>query len=208
MASMTVTKGDRTRQRLVEVAAPIFNQRGYRGVAMSSVMAEAGLEKGGVYNHFASKDDLALAAFDHNTEIVGALIRDGLENQTNAVDRLVAILDVYRAFAHDPPFPGGCPILNTTVEADASLDRLRQRARETLVLLQEGTVQRIVELGIQRGELPDHLDAASVATVLIAGIEGGLLLNHAHDDPDQFDRVADHLTDHLRSLDTRRDRTP
>ena len=62
---MTMTKGERTRQRIVAAAAPLFNQRGYAASSMSELMAATGLEKGGIYRHFASKDELALAAFDH-----------------------------------------------------------------------------------------------------------------------------------------------
>ena len=62
---MAATKGERTREGIVAAAAPLFNQRGYAASSMSDVMAATGLEKGGIYRHFESKDELALAAFDH-----------------------------------------------------------------------------------------------------------------------------------------------
>ena len=53
-------KGSATKQRIVEAAAPVFNQRGYWGASMADLMAATGLEKGGIYNHFGSKEALAL----------------------------------------------------------------------------------------------------------------------------------------------------
>src|SRR5436190_4666477 len=46
-------KGELTRRRIVERAAPVFNQRGYAGTSLSELVAATGLEKGGIYNHFA-----------------------------------------------------------------------------------------------------------------------------------------------------------
>jgi TetR/AcrR family transcriptional regulator, transcriptional repressor for nem operon len=197
---MAETKGERTRQRLIEAAAPVFNQRGYWGASVSDVMSAAGLEKGGIYNHFASKDELALAAFEHNTGVVGALVRQGLEGKRHAIERLVALIEVYRDFAHHPPFPGGCPVLNTAVEADDTHVALRDSARATLTLLREGTVARIVERGIERGEIADDVDPLAVGTVLVAGIEGALMLNQVYDDPAHLDHMADHLLTYVQSL--------
>ena len=54
------TKGERTRRRIVESAAAVFNTRGYFGSSMSDLVRETGLEKGGIYNHFGSKLELSI----------------------------------------------------------------------------------------------------------------------------------------------------
>ena len=64
------TKGAATRQRIVELAAPVFNQRGYVGASMRDLVDATGLEKGGIYNHFGSKEQLALEAYDHAMSLV------------------------------------------------------------------------------------------------------------------------------------------
>ena len=58
-------KGEQTRQEIIRKAAPIFNQRGYHGAALSDLMKATGLEKGGIYRHFDSKEQLAAEAFDY-----------------------------------------------------------------------------------------------------------------------------------------------
>jgi TetR/AcrR family transcriptional repressor of nem operon len=60
-----MTKGEQTRRRIVEAAAPIFNIRGYEGASLSELMAATGLKKGGIYRHFSSKEELAAEAFDY-----------------------------------------------------------------------------------------------------------------------------------------------
>ena len=48
-------KGEQTRQGITRKVAPIFNQRGYDGAALYNLLRVTGLEKGGIYRHFESK---------------------------------------------------------------------------------------------------------------------------------------------------------
>ena len=126
---MSRTKGERTREELVKQAAALFNQHGYRGASISDIMAATGLQKGGIYRHFASKEALGLAAFRFATDQMRERFTTALEGKTAARARLAAIIGVYARIPVDPPVPGGCPILNAAVEADDDNPELR-RARE------------------------------------------------------------------------------
>jgi len=64
-----VRKGEETRPEVIRKAAPIFNQKGYDGAALSDLMRATGLEKGGIHRHFGSKQELAGDAFDHAGKI-------------------------------------------------------------------------------------------------------------------------------------------
>jgi AcrR family transcriptional regulator len=194
------TKGELTRQRVIERAAPVFNQRGYWGSSLRDLMDATGLEKGGIYNHFKSKDDLAAAAFDHNVDLMRCRIRAALDGRRHAVDRLLAISDVYRGFVVDPPFAGGCPILNAAVDSDDTHPALRRQAQHAMVELREDTLARIVVRGVERGELRADVDADAVATVFVSTLEGALMLSHLYGDPSYVDRATDHLDDYARSL--------
>lgn len=55
---------DRTRRRLLEVAASLFAKKGYSATGLDEIAEEAGLTKGAVYSNFTSKADLALAVLD------------------------------------------------------------------------------------------------------------------------------------------------
>jgi len=58
-------KGEETRRRIVTEAAVLFNQRGFDGGSISELMKTTGLEKGGIYRHFSSKEEIAAEAFDY-----------------------------------------------------------------------------------------------------------------------------------------------
>src|SRR5438876_5757808 len=107
-----MSKGEQTKERILERAAQLFNQQGYFGSSLSDIMHETGLEKGGIYNHFTSKEQLALEAFDYTVALLGQRMRDFLKGKTHAVDRLLAILSYFQSLIEDPIVVGGCPILN------------------------------------------------------------------------------------------------
>jgi AcrR family transcriptional regulator len=193
-------KGTATRRRIVERAAPVFNQRGYWGASMSDLMEATGLEKGGLYNHFGSKESLALEAFDHNTDVVADRIRAALEGTTGAVERLQAVITAFRTFVEKPPFPGGCPLLNTATESDDTHPLLRDRARTRMTELVDGTVGRIVKRGIEKGELRPDVDAKQTATVIVAALEGAIMLSRLYDSPGPMRRTATHLTEWVETL--------
>jgi len=109
-------KGEQTRQEIIRKAAPIFNQRGYDGAALSDLMKATGLEKGGIYRHFSSKQALAAEAFDYAWgEAFGSRIQD-LDTISNTVDRLKQLLANF--VERRGTIPGGCPLLNTAIDTD------------------------------------------------------------------------------------------
>jgi TetR/AcrR family transcriptional repressor of nem operon len=49
---------ERMRKKIVESARRLFNRRGFENVSVDSIMAHAGLTRGGFYSYFDSKSDL------------------------------------------------------------------------------------------------------------------------------------------------------
>lgn len=68
-------KGTQTRAMILARVAPLFNKQGYFGASLSDIMQQTGLEKGGIYNHFKSKEQLALEAFDYAYAMLDQRIR-------------------------------------------------------------------------------------------------------------------------------------
>src|SRR6516164_9465590 len=124
-----MSKGDATRQRIIAQAAPIFNQRGYKGCSLNAIMEATGLEKGGIYRHFESKEELAAEAFDYAWNATLALRTDGINDIPDHVDRLKEHVS---RFAYRSGIPGGCPLLNTAVDSDDGNPVLRERVRKAL----------------------------------------------------------------------------
>ena len=187
-----VKKGERTRRVIVEKAAALFNTRGYFGSSMNDLMQETGLEKGGIYNHFSSKEELACAAFDYSAALMRERFEAALASREGAVERLFAVVDVLGCLADDPPVAGGCPILNTAVESDGANPELKERAGEAM----SGWLRllgRIVKEGVRTGELTPDTDPRKTASVVLATLEGAVMLSRLCDDPAHMSRAVEHL---------------
>ena len=193
-----MNKGEMTRQRIIEEAAPIFNQRGFVGCSMQDVMEATGLEKGGIYRHFESKQELAAAAFDYAWETVNEPRWRGLENCESAIDKLLLLV---KNFVEQPPrtLPGGCPLLNTAVDSDDGNPVLRSKARAALDQWRS-SIAEIVRTGQRARELRREVDPVAVATLVIASLEGAVMMSRMEQTREPLFTVGRHLAEYLESL--------
>ncbi len=194
-----MSKGEETRERILARSAQLFNRQGYFGASLADIMRETGLEKGGIYNHFSSKEQLALEAFDYAYGLVQQRVRQALAGKLNAIERLQAIVSVFQGIAEDPPVAGGCPILNTAIEADDANEVLRDRARAAMDDWRS-TIQRIVNKGIERQEIRPGINVDEVATIFITTLEGAIMLSNLYKDPIHMNRAADHIVRYIETI--------
>jgi TetR/AcrR family transcriptional repressor of nem operon len=187
-------KGEQTRQEIIRKAAPIFNQRGYDGAALSDLMRATGLEKGGIYRHFSSKEALAAEAFDYAwQQTFDARIRD-LDTIPNTIDRLKQL--VANFVERRGLIPGGCPLLNTAVDTDDGNIVLRERARKALRGWRSYVVS-IIAAGMKSREIRPTIDAKNVASLIISSLEGAVMLYRLERNEEAFRAVRGHLESYL-----------
>jgi TetR/AcrR family transcriptional regulator, transcriptional repressor for nem operon len=194
-----MSKGEQTRERILARSAQLFNRQGYFGASLADIMRETGLEKGGIYNHFCSKEQLALEAFDYAYGLIQQRVRQSLSGKYNAIERLLAIVSVFQGIVEDPQVAGGCPILNTAIEADDANEPLRDRARSAMDNWRT-TIHRIVNKGIERQEIRPGVDADEVASILIATLEGAIMLSNLYKDPRHMQRAANHIAHYIQTI--------
>jgi len=191
-----MTKGEQTRRRIVETAAPIFNRRGYEGSSLNELMEATGLKKGGIYRHFSSKEELAAEAFDYTWEAAWKARLLHVDEKANGIEKLkqfVANFVDYRS-----PVAGGCPILNTAIDADDGNPVLRARVAKALRSWLS-RLQTIVEQADEHGETRPGVDPKLVATLIVASLEGALMMSRLQRNDEALRRVQSHLNQYLES---------
>ncbi|MBB6612375.1 TetR/AcrR family transcriptional regulator [Pontibacter sp. Tf4] len=177
-----LTKAERTRQYIIEQASHLFNQRGYAGTSLQDIMAATKLTKGGIYGHFESKEEIALAAFEHASGRILQLLAQTISQHQTAVAKIEALLEFYRNYLISPPITGGCPVLNTSVEADDTNPLLRASVVKVLNKMHRA-LQNIVQQGIQDGEFKATVNAEQFAILFVSMIEGGVMVSKAYGKP-------------------------
>jgi TetR/AcrR family transcriptional regulator, transcriptional repressor for nem operon len=194
-----MSKAQLTRDFIVRQAADVFNLQGYSGASMSDIMAATRLKKGGIYNHFQSKDELALAAFDYAVGQIWQRYSVALHGKRHSLERLQAIIETFCATAQSPPIKGGCPLLNTAIESDDTHPALRDRAQQAMTRWQTMIV-KVIRGGILRNELAADADPETVATILTSSLEGALMMSQLYGDFIHLDRTQSYLRGYIRTL--------
>jgi TetR/AcrR family transcriptional regulator, transcriptional repressor for nem operon len=193
----TLTKGAETRRAIIRQAAPIFNRKGFEGAAMSDLMDATGLEKGGIYRHFKSKQQLAGEAFDYAWDVAFQLRTKDTEQIANSVDRLQQLVRNFRE-RREGLVPGGCPLLNTAIDADNGNSVLRRKAERAL----DGWIDRLrktVAQGKRAKEIRAEADADEVAATIISTLEGSLMISRLQRSERAIDQGCRHLARYLES---------
>jgi len=188
-------KGEQTRREIIRKAAPIFNQRGYEGAALSDLMRATGLEKGGIYRHFDSKQQLAGEAFDYAWRLAVDTRFAGTQEILNSIDRLKQLVRNFQD-RRSGLVPGGCPLLNTAIDSDDGNPQLREKARKALDSWLD-RIGAVVEEGQRRGEIRPDVDSAKLAALIVSTLEGSLMVSRLQRKEDACALACDHLEEYL-----------
>ena len=188
-------KGEQTRREIIRKAAPIFNQRGFDGAALSDLMRATGLEKGGIYRHFDSKQQLAVEAFDYAWQLALDARFGEAQKILDTVDRLKRVVLNFRD-RRAGLVQGGCPLLNAAIDSDDGNPALRTKARRAFASWL-GRLQSIIEEGQERGEIRSGVNPTDLATLIVTTLEGSLMLERLQRAPEPLNIACRHLEEYL-----------
>lgn len=170
-------KAEETKARIIKETASVFNKKGFVGTTLSDMEAATGLTKGSIYNNFENKDEVALAVFDYNLKKVNDLIQKEMDKHHSAKEQLLSYVKIYGANVSDSPFTsGGCPILNTAVEADDTHPLLKKRASNAVTAWMN-KVANLIEKGIKQKEFRSSINSKETAALIVASIEGAIMIS-------------------------------
>src|SRR4030095_16600518 len=189
-----MSKGEETRQRILERAAPLLNRQGFQAAPVSEIMRVTGLQKGGLYNHFESKEELALAAFDLLMEKVNRKVLEVHRSHSSPLAQLLAHIDLIASGGTRTE--GGCPMANSMVESDDCNPALHKRVAKVLEQWR-GLITHTVAKGIVAGEVRADVNPDEVATRIISALEGGHLLSNFNGEPRYLRQVGDFLREYV-----------
>jgi TetR/AcrR family transcriptional regulator, transcriptional repressor for nem operon len=188
-----------TKQTILQQAGVLFNSKGYKATSVSDITTATGLTKGALYRHFENKDALEAAALQHLFNSMLDHFRKRVKAETNAIDKLKAVMDFFGDYISKPPIKGGCPLLNVAIEADDSNNRLRKNAAGMLALLKT-SIETILENGIRFQQIQTNCQPATVATIMIASLEGAVMMSKLQKNDGDLKTVIQYLKNMIDGL--------
>ncbi len=162
------------REQLVETALAVFNREGFHAAGIDRILAEAGVAKMTLYNHFRSKDDLILAALRRRDEEFRHWFSREVESRTqDPVERLHIMFDVLGEWFDDDDFRG-CTFINAAGEYSDRTDPIHVAVAEHKRVVEAYIANLAAAAGMQT---PD-----SLARALALLMEGAIVVAHASGD--------------------------
>lgn len=177
-----------TRQRMLDTAAGLFQTQGYHATGLTQLTTAGSAPKGSLYFHFpGGKEQLAAEAVRLSGERTGALLQavlDDAPDPATAIDRAVGAL---AAFLAESDFQRGCPLATVALDAAAASEPIREACVDGYASWHRILAGYLATQGLSE----DRAD--ELATIVLAAIEGGLLLARTRRDLAPLHAVAAHL---------------
>lgn len=162
-----------TRTRILDAAARLFHEQGFNATGVSTILREAGVNPGSLYNLYPSKDALLAAVLERYTELLHPVVMAPVEAKTSdPIERIFALLQQYRDWFSPLEFRLGCPIGNLALEVADSHPEIRPLIQQNFDGW-SGYVERWLREAGDR--LPRALDRRQLASTVLTVMEGGLM---------------------------------
>ena len=185
----TTVKGRATRERVLVAANALIRERGAADVTLDDVQAAAGVGRSQLYHYFTGRDDLIRAAVQSSSNLV-------VEHSSELLDGLDSVADIERWFGFAEQTctagggVGGCPIGSLVPQLSERDDQARQVLASAFDRWQAPLTEGLAHMR-EQGVLRPDCDPAQLADLIMAALQGGLLLAQVRRDPAQLGRALD-----------------
>ena len=164
---MLKTKGERTRQGILDAAAKLATEEGLEPLSIGRLADETGMSKSGLFAHFGSKEELQLATVDHAASLFVAEVIEPARGAPRGLARVWALCDHMLDYAERQVFPGGCFFAATSFEFNNRPGPVRDRIQE-MIGSWLSYLEHAVEQAQEAGELNPEMSAREIAFQLDA----------------------------------------
>lgn len=187
---------EQTKQLILKKSGLLFNTQGYKSTSLSDITHATGLTKGAIYRHFTSKEELEKETLLHMSAIVFGGLRKIIKEKPSAPEKLRGVFKFFESYIANPPIKGGCPVMNVAIEADDAHPTLRKAATKLMDMLHESIVT-ILDNGIKYKQIKPQIDKEFYATLIIASLEGAIMMGKLRGDNKDIKLVIRHLDSQL-----------
>lgn len=194
--------GIRTRNRIVEESLQIFSVKGFHNTSILDILEATGLTKGGLYGHFASKEDLWGAAYERAVEIWREIVLKDARKIADPVSRIEKVVenDLFE-YCGGGVFAGGCFFFNMLVELSGQSEEMSGRIRKGFTDF-AGLLASWLEEAERKGLLRKGVDHREVARFLLVALNGAAALYASSRDKRFLRETSNQLRSYLRQLRT------
>ena len=189
------------KKRIVNESMKLFSLKGFLSTTTHDIMRNARTSKGGLYNHFKSKDEIFSAVLSEARKVWRDRNLAGLDQIEKPVEKIEQLLRNYknRYLKDKKTFPGGCIFVTLSVELDDQRPKFSRELNEGFVRL-KAMIRRLLDQGQEAGELRTEVDTEAVTEMVFSGMLGASVIYGTAKSSVALDRSINSLIDYLESL--------
>jgi len=189
------------KEKIIYESMKLFSLKGFLSTSIQDIMKEAKTSKGGLYNHFRSKDDIFLAVLSEARKVWRERNLAGLDEIEKPVEKVKTLLRNYkdRYLKDRETFPGGCIFVTLSVELDDQKPFFSKELNEGFVRL-KAMIKRLLDQGKGSGELRADVNTEAVTEMIFSGMLGASVIYGTEKSSDSLDNCINTLVNYLDSL--------
>ena len=167
-------KNRKTRTRLLDTASKLFRSQGFHATGLDQILRRSRTPKGSLYHYFpGGKDQLAIATLQHVASEQGQTMSAIFSSQIDPLETLQIFFEHAAENLLMSDFRDGCPLATVTLEVASDRPAVREACRQGFQTWLEVMVQHLNYAGLSEAR------AKSIATLVLASLEGSLILSRA-----------------------------
>ena len=186
MKRAAFTKRGATKAKMLISAADVLRERGAAGLTIDEVLTRSGAPRGSVYHHFpAGRTQILNEALRYAGDAITSEIEVAAAN--GGMNLLHEFVEFWERLLQDTDFTAGCPVVAAAIGSAEEERQLTSTAGEIFQSWREALTQSFVSEGLSAA------DAASLATMTIAAVEGAVVLCRATRTTEPLHQVAEQI---------------
>jgi AcrR family transcriptional regulator len=193
------TKGQRTRNSILEIAAALATEEGLESLSIGGLAEATDMSKSGLFAHFGSKEELQLATVEHAAALFVSEVIDPARSAPKGLARTWALCDHMIGYAERQVFPGGCFFAATSFEFNNRPGPVRDRI-ESMIRSWLSYLEHAVQQAQEAGELDPNVSAREISFQLDAFAQASNAQYQLFRDPQVFDDARRAIQERLESL--------
>jgi TetR/AcrR family transcriptional repressor of nem operon len=187
------TKGEVTRQHIIEKSMQLFSVKGYFNTSIANIIKATSLTKGGLYGHFGNKKDIWYAVYEECVRIWKSIVFSGLRDISDPLERIEKVIEnSMKNYLGAGVFEGGCFLLNSLVEFSGQSSTMSSHVLKGFQSFSE-LLRSWLEEAEQRGMLRDGLNLGEIANFIVISLNGAPPLYASSKDPAVWQQTMSQL---------------
>ena len=179
-----------TRSQIIETTSQLLERQGYHATGLNQIVQESGAPKGSLYYYFPEgKEELTAEAIDRSAREFKNIIETELARYDDPAESLHQFMVALAEHVEASDCQGGAPVATVALETAGRSDRLTKACRAAYDGHRSAFAARLVAAGLTEAR------AVQLATLIVAAIEGGIILSRTQRTADPLREMAGDLRD-------------